>query len=216
MKKCLIITGILFAINVTVTVAFVFMMPDQVPVHFTGGEVDRIGSRYEYLTILAIAFVFGMFLMLLTKYGEQSNRKTMTRLNIGMQAIFIAMSVFVSANVLSYDASSVAVGMPDASTSKIATIVIGATLILLGNLMPKTTRNSTFGIRVPWTQKSDEAWQKSQRFGACVSIPTGILMIACGIFFDDHLAFVAPIGLFVVWALACLIGSYLLCKDLPD
>ena len=37
-------------IDAAVTAAFVTIMPDQVPVHFTGGEIDRIGSRFESFT----------------------------------------------------------------------------------------------------------------------------------------------------------------------
>lgn len=38
MKKGYIAVGVLFAIDVAVTAAFVAIMPDQVPVHFTGGD----------------------------------------------------------------------------------------------------------------------------------------------------------------------------------
>ena len=214
MKKGYIAVGVLFAIDVAVTAAFVAIMPDQVPVHFTGGEVDRIGSRYETFTVVALAFVFGLFLMLLARFGEQENRATMMKLNVGMQAMFIAVSVFVSLNTLSYDPTAVAAGTPDSGMSKIAAFVIGATLLFLGYLMPKATRNSAFGVRLPWTQKSDAAWQKGQRFGARTSIPAGILMIVCGILFDGDLAFAATMVVFAAWALISIIGSYFACKDI--
>ena len=213
MKKGCLAVGILFAIDVAVTAAFVAMMPDQIPVHFSGGTVDRIGSRYETFTVVARAFVFGLFMLLLTRFGEESNRKVMTKLNIGMQALFIALSVFISLNALSYDPSSIAVGTADGAMSKIAAITIGATLLFLGFLMPKATRNSTFGIRLPWTQKSDEAWRKGQRFGAYASVPAGVLMIICGMLLDGDLAFIAAAIVFVVWALVSIIGSYFVCKD---
>lgn len=213
MKKGYLAVGVLFAIDVAVTAAFVALMPDQVPVHFTGGEVDRIGSRYETFTVVALAFVFGLFLMLLARFGEQENRATMMKLNVGMQAMFIAVSVFVSLNTLSYDPTAVAVGTPDSGMPKIAAVIVGATLLFLGNLMPKTTRNAAFGIRLPWTQSSDEAWRKGQRFGANASIPAGILMIACGILFDGEVAFVVAIVIFVAWILVSIVGSYFACKD---
>lgn len=213
MKKGYLAVGVLFAIDVVVTAAFVSMMPDQVPVHFSGGEVDRIGSRYETFTVVALAFVFGLFLMLLARFGEQENRATMMKLNIGMQALFIAISASVSLNILSYGPSAIAVGAPDGAISKIGIVIVGATLMLLGSLMPKTARNGTLGIRLPWTQKSDEAWQKGQRFGARVSIFAGILMIACGILLDDGLALAAAIAIFVAWALASIVGSHFVCKD---
>lgn len=213
MRKGYLAVGILFAIDVAVTAAFVAMMPDQVPVHFSGGEVDRIGSRYETFTVVALAFVFGLFLMLLARFGEQENRATMMKLNIGMQALFVGMSVFVSLNTLSYDSSAIVVGAPDSNMSKIGAVIVGATLLFLGNLMPKSTRNAAFGIRLPWTQSSDEAWRKGQRFGAYASIPAGILMIVCGILLDGDLAFVVAIVIFVAWTLVSIVGSYFVCKD---
>lgn len=79
--------------------------------------------------------------------------------------------------------------------------------------MPKSTRNAVFGLRVPWTQKSDEAWRKGQRFGACTSIPAGIIAIACGILLDGDLAFGVTIAVFTIWAVVSIVGSYFVCKD---
>lgn len=214
MKKGYVAVGVLFAIDVAVTAAFVAIMPDQVPVHFTGGEIDRIGSRFESFTAPALALAFGLFMMLLTRFGDEGNRATMMKLTVGMQAIFIAVTVFASLNILSHDVSDISLGAPDAGMSKIAAFVIGATLLFLGYLMPKATRNSAFGVRLPWTQKSDAAWQKGQRFGARTSIPAGILMIVCGILFDGDLAFAATMVVFAAWALISIIGSYFACKDI--
>ena len=202
MKKGYIAVGVLFAIDVAVTAAFVAIMPDQVPVHFTGGEIDRIGSRFESFTAPALALAFGLFMMLLTRFGDEGNRATMMKLTVGMQAIFIAVTVFASLNILSHDVSDISLGAPDAGMSKIAAFVIGATLLFLGYLMPKATR------------KSDAAWQKGQRFGARTSIPAGILMIVCGILFDGDLAFAATMVVFAAWALISIIGSYFACKDI--
>ena len=207
MKKGYIAVGVLFAIDVAVTAAFVAIMPDQVPVHFTGGEIDRIGSRFESFTAPALALAFGLFMMLLTRFGDEGNRATMMKLTVGMQAIFIAVTVFASLNILSHDVSDISLGAPDAGMSKIAAFVIGATLLFLGYLMPKATRNSAFGVRLPWTQKS---------FGARTSIPAGILMIVCGILFDGDLAFAATMVVFAAWALISIIGSYFVCKDIDD
>ena len=169
MKKGYIAVGVLFAIDVAVTAAFVAIMPDQVPVHFTGGEIDRIGSRFESFTAPALALAFGLFMMLLTRFGDEGNRATMMKLTVGMQAIFIAVTVFASLNILSHDVSDISLGAPDAGMSKIAAFVIGATLLFLGYLMPKATRNSAFGVRLPWTQKSDAAWQKGQSSSTAIS-----------------------------------------------
>ena len=59
MKKGLMAAGVLWLIDLVVTAVLVSLMPDQVPVHFNGGEVDRIGSRFENFTVPVIALVLG-------------------------------------------------------------------------------------------------------------------------------------------------------------
>ncbi len=100
MKKGLMAAGVLWLIDLVVTAVLVSLMPDQVPVHFNGGEVDRIGSRFENLTVPVIALVLGGFLALLAKYGDEGNRDIMTKLGIGMQVLFVVMSAFVCLNIL--------------------------------------------------------------------------------------------------------------------
>ena len=217
MKKSLAAIGIPFAVNVAVTVAFLAILPDQVPLHFgSSGEVDRIGSKYENLIFIAIAFGFGIFTALLARYGDKSNRITMARLGIGMQAIFILVGLFIFMNQLSYHGSSGSSNAPNLDMSQASTIVIGMTLIVMGNFMPKSTRNAAFGIRVSWTQKSDEAWQRAHRFGGYVSIAGGAAMVLSGVLLSGSTAFTALMAVFALWMLITLIGSYLLCKDLPD
>ena len=125
MKKGLMAAGVLWLIDLVVTAVLVSLMPDQVPVHFNGGEVDRIGSRFENFTVPVIALVLGALLALLAKYGDEGNRATMTKLGIGMQMLFIALSAFVCLNILSYDPAEISLGAPDTAVSKIGAIIIG-------------------------------------------------------------------------------------------
>ena len=213
MKKGLMAAGVLWLIDLVVTAVLVSLMPDQVPVHFNGGEVDRIGSRFENFTVPVIALVLGALLALLAKYGDEGNRATMTKLGIGMQMLFIALSAFVCLNILSYDPAEISLGAPDTAVSKIGAIIIGVTVAFMGFLMPKSKRNSAFGIRVSWTQKSDEAWERAHRFGGPVAIVGGALMLVCGLVFEGYAALAATMAVFVAWVAATLVGSYFVCKN---
>lgn len=214
MKKCLLLAGILLAINVAITVAFLVVLPDQVPVHFgAAGEANRIGSKMENLAFPALALFFGIACTLFVKYGEEGNRRTMSKVNVGMQVVFILAGLFVYLNQLSYNGTADTPGSSSFDMSQVSALVIGVTLIVMGNFMPKSTRNALFGIRMPWTQKSDEAWARAHRLGGYVSIAAGVLMVLAGILLTGSAAFSTVTLVFIVWAVGSLVGSYRVCKD---
>lgn len=214
MKKSLVWAGILLAVNVVATVVFLIILPDQVPLHFgVSGEANRFGSKYENLVFLALAFGFGTFFALLAKFGDEGNRTAMAKLNIAMQGVFALVGVLIGLNQLSYGDGAGAASASSADTSQISALVIGATFVIMGSLMPKSTRNGAFGIRMPWTQKSDEAWRRAHRFGGPVTIAAGALMVLAGLVFAGLVAFTIMAIVFVAWVVACFVGSYLICKD---
>lgn len=213
MRKGYLAVVILVAVNLAMTAAFVAFMPDQVPAHFNAsGEVDRIGSRYEGFVMPLLALVLGIFLALVSKYGEPDNRGLMTRLNIMLQVFLIGMGVFIFWNQISYDGASVSSGSGGVDILKITGIGLGILFVILGFMMPKAPMNGVFGLRVPWTMDSEESWRKGQRFGGAVSIWAGLLMVLCGVVLSGLAASIAMTAAFVAWVLVSLIGSYYLCR----
>lgn len=197
-----------------ITVAFLVVLPDQVPVHFgAAGEVNRIGSKMENLAFPALALFFGIAFTLFAKYGEEGNRAAMSKVNVGMQAVFVLAGLFVYLTQLSYDGTADAPTTSSFDMSQVSVVIISVTLIVMGNFMPKSTRNGLFGIRVPWTQKSDEAWARAHRFGGFVSIAAGVMIVLSGILLTGSAAFSAATFVFVVWIVGSLAGSYWVCKD---
>lgn len=214
MKKSLTWAGIPLAVNVVAMVVFLVILPDQVPLHFgVSGEANRFGSKYENLVFLALALGFGILFALLAKFGEEGNRVAMAKLNIAMQGVFALVGVLIGLNQLSYGDGAGAASASSADMSQISALVIGTTFVIMGSLMPKSTRNGTFGIRVPWTQKSDEAWRREHRFGGPVTIAAGALMMLAGLVFAGSVAFAVMAIVFIAWVVACFVGSYFICKD---
>ena len=50
-------------------------------------------------------------------------------------------------------------------------------LIVIGNYLPKCRRNKYVGIRLPWTLKSDENWDKTHRLSGYVWMLGGLIMV---------------------------------------
>lgn len=84
-------------------------------------------------------------------------------------------------------------------------LLIGALFIVIGNYLPKCTRNHTIGIRLKWTMDSEENWNATHRFAGKVWAVGGVLMMGCS-FFPEVLSLYVFLALFVV--LSLLSGGY--------
>ena len=66
----------------------------------------------------------------------------------------------------------------DAPVHKIIPALMSAFFVLIGNYFPKISRNKVIGIRVPWTLKSDDVWQKTHRLGGILWVVFGFISFA--------------------------------------
>lgn len=57
-------------------------------------------------------------------------------------------------------------------------VLIGTLFIFIGNYLPKTTRNRTIGIKLPWTMGNDENWLKTHRLGGRLWFWSGLVLVA--------------------------------------
>ena len=166
------IRGII-VLSVIVTVVLMQFMPDQIPAHYnSAGVVDRMGSKYESLLWPATTALMGGFFLFMTKVVKTSSEKKVLHIvGIVMELFFVALGVYFMAKSIATEQSGTDI---NADVSRMAGIAIGIVLIVLGNFMPKISRNKLFGLRTTWTLKSDVVWQKSNRF-------CGICGVACGL-----------------------------------
>ena len=57
-------------------------------------------------------------------------------------------------------------------------VFVGTMFLVIGNYMPKTTRNRTAGIKLRWTMGNDENWNKTHRLGGRIWFWGGFVVIA--------------------------------------
>ena len=86
-------------------------------------------------------------------------------------------------------------------------VVLGLSFILIGNYMPKTTRNRTTGIKIKWTIANDENWQATHRFAGRLYVITGIGCLAAMLLPGKAFPFVV-IAAIVLCAVFPVIYSY--------
>ena len=196
-------------------------MPDIVPVHFDiYGVVDRWGSKYENLLMpgcmaAMIALWFGVDAGFRKTIKQSDDEKAIAEAKANIKVLnltFTAVSVmftFLNFSILYMCASQIDgfVGQ-EIDIMKIVTILLGASFILLGNVMPKARNNATVGFRLPWTRFNDVTWQKCNRVGGIVMVLSGALSIVAGLVFDGMLSIMIMLFITFIGLTAITIYAY--------
>jgi uncharacterized membrane protein len=201
----------LILLSFVMTGAFLTLAPNVVPVHFgVDGNADRWGSKYEFLLMPGIS-TFAAVTMLLTGRVNNKTEKQSPKV-VGISCIWTLVLCNVLFGYFMYKAlqGGGEAGKITELPMKLICVVILASFIPLGNLMPKVKRGSMIGLRTKWSMANDICWQKSQRFGGFWAVGTGILgAIACAVAPAGWSPFILT-GLLVVLAIAGLVGSYVI------
>ena len=211
MKKGYWVIAALVLLAVVVSIVFISMMPDQVPMHYNGaGQVDRMGSKYENLLLPGVLVFMGVTFIAAGKSKPQKKSEEIVVLATGI-SIMVALNILNG--VLLYMALTYESGQMQAlDVAKLIMAILGVVLVCLGNFMPKFRRNAFAGVRTRWSKSSDSVWQKSQRLGGIASVVCGILMLLGALFFANETAMVVLVVLFVAWIAVSVGGSYLYYK----
>ncbi|WP_058302455.1 SdpI family protein [Gorillibacterium timonense] len=167
--------------------AFIFALvnynrlPDQLPIHFSTGGVDRYGDK---LSSLGLLVCLGLFLPLAmgvarhidpkrSNYAKFENAFAMLRL-----VIAVLLDLVLVATVLY--GLGYSINMTNAVLAG-----VGVLLIIMGNYIPQIKDNYFIGIRTPWTLNSPEVWRKTHRLGGRLWVLAGIL-VAIGTFLPSR------------------------------
>lgn len=184
MKKLNKIMLALSILPILVTSVFLFFMNDTVPMHYNAsGAVDRYGSKYENFIFPAIILlmyaIYSVYAKVYTKFSTNSVEKIKNNVRI---TTIIVTTIIAAFNIFQLIFLILAISKPDSTTFTdnvpfIINTVMALLLIIAGNFLPKTKRNSFIGVKTSWTESSDLAWYESNRAGGIAFVVTGILTI---------------------------------------
>lgn len=178
--KRMIFYGLMFLPLLVVLVALQFL-PDQIPAHYDyNSQVTRWGSKYESLIFPVITILFGCFMLGMARYAAKHEENGSSNENICMITGIVSLALFnVMTGYFLYtgfnkveNLSSIPVDI-----NRLVFGILGISMIIIGNIMPKLRMNSVIGLRTSWSMKSETTWKKSQRFGGISFIVGGIIII---------------------------------------
>ena len=201
-------TALMLLSFVTVGI-FLTLAPDTIPAHYDlSGNIDRWGSKYEYLLFPFLTVVMGVFLAWVARYegkkGRTDNEKVVAGMGVWVMVLFNAIWAFFLWKAL--DTAELSAG--NGLGIKGIYLLLAASLIPLGNNMPKAQRNSVLGLRTKWSMADDVCWQKSQRLGGFLMVGTGILGVALVSLVPAAWAGSTVLVLILVMAVAATVGTY--------
>ena len=200
----------LIVIGFVIVGLFFSMAPDQIPVHYDiNGQIDRWGSKYEFILLPIINLLFGGFMAWLArreqKQGREMNEQVVAGMTVCVLVFFNLLWLFFMWKAI--DVDNFDSGLGELST-KAFMILIFASFIPLGNSMPKAQRNSIYGLRTKWSMANDRCWQKSQRFGGYALVISGIIGSLLCALLPSHWGGYIMLLVIAIATVTCIVGSY--------
>ena len=180
-----IITSIL--ILIIFNILFYDKMPAELPTHWNfQGQADDYSSKFDAMVLthgfLVVMNIFACFMLDNDPRNKKQKNFLMTLSKLAMPAIMIVVYTI-----------TVMVGLGrDVNVSIIIPLFVGLLFIVIGNYLPKTKRNYTMGIKLPWTLNSDENWRRTHRLGGICFVIIGISLIV-SVFLKSEIVFLVPL-----------------------
>lgn len=196
-----IISILLFAL---VNLLFYKKMPETLPTHWGfNNKIDGYSSKFTTLIttplLLILLNIFSCFMLDNDPKNKDKNNFVIT---IGKATIPLVMLITFVISVF-YGLGK------EINVMVIISIFVGFLLILIGNYLPKTKRNYTVGIKLPWTLNSDENWNKTHRLAGYFFILGGIFFLFTPFIGNEYLIFLT----FMIIGIVPAIYSFYLYKN---
>ena len=170
-KGTLIVTILVILLPMVMGLLLWNKLPEQMPMHWNmEGEVDGWGSKAMLVVFLPL-FMVGIQLIcaltMLCSSETKGIKGNLLQLSLWIcPCVSLLIYTLVYAKILGYD---FAVGT-------IVSLALGLIFVVIGNLLPKCRRNHFIGIKLIWTLKSDENWNKTHRFAGKVWVLGGVII----------------------------------------
>jgi immunity protein, SdpI family len=168
---------IVIGLSWLITLAFLPFLPETIPVHWNiFGEADGFArGLFGAFSLPVILTVTAIILMKLPRFDQM--RRSIDRVrDIYSIMIFSIVSFLLALQVMVLLTS---VGM-DLPVAIILPMMLGFLFIVIGSLLPHIGRNTTMGIRLPWTIRDEKVWKMTHEHGGPLFVIAGVLIVLGG------------------------------------
>jgi len=202
----MLLAHILIAIFCILSITVVWrFLPNTVPAHWTGGEIDRFGSRNEIFINLIVPIIFStidVFVYFALK--RTADNKAVHIAHGTMILLQIAYLVFVIVLYARYFNSPVS----------LATCLSSAALLCVSVAMhPKINKqNYLLGVRTTKTLKSATVWKKTNTLACYLFASCSAIIFTVNMVWEIRLAFLC-LTAYIPLAIAVIVYSEIIGKS---
>lgn len=169
-------------------------LPEKLPTHWNfAGEIDgRSGKTFAVVFIPLIMLAAHLICTVATSIDPKNE-------NFNFKVFGLVLWICPILSILCSTATYAAALGFDVKVEFIIPLFMGILFLIIGNYLPKCKQNHTIGIKIPWTLKSEENWNKTHRFAGFVWT-LGSVVIIVGAFFKDAVVYTTfvPIAVMVI------------------
>ncbi|MCM1145018.1 MAG: SdpI family protein [Blautia sp.] len=171
-KKQLIISSIIILLPIVAGVLLWDYLPEQIATHFgIDNEPDSWQAKsFVVFGIPLILLVFHWVCVLVTALDPKNKGQSSKVFHMVLWLLPV-MSLLLCG--LTY---TIALGN-EMNIGFLARAFVGLMFLIVGNYMPKCKQNHTIGIKITWTLRNEENWNKTHRFAGRIWVIGGLLLL---------------------------------------
>lgn len=145
-------------------------LPSQMATHWgADGEANGwSGKLFAVLGLPLILLALHWICLLITMHDNRSTGQPKKAFGIVFWLLPV-ISLYVNGMIYAG-----ALGLP-LNMSALLFVLLGIGFTVIGNYLPKTKQNRTYGIKLPWTLTNEENWNKTHRFAGRLWVIVGLL-----------------------------------------
>ena len=171
-KGKLIVSSIVILLPMLIALVGEKFLPEKIAVHWglSGAADGFMNSSLTFLVLPAVLLAIHWLCIILTVVLDQNaeqNKRMFGLVFWIIPAVSVASCGMILATALGYMTKA----------SAFLFLLLGLSFIIIGNYMPKTTRNVTMGIKLRWTLANDDNWNATHRLAGKLYVLIGFLCL---------------------------------------
>ena len=168
-KWAMLISSLVILLPLAVGLLLWEQLPERMPIHWNAaGEIDGWTGKAQSVFLMPVILLAAHWMCVLVTGLDPKNKDKNEKAKQLILWIMPVLSLLV--NGLVY---ATALGR-EVNVDMLMPGMMGVLFVVLGNILPKCSRNSTIGIKLPWTLHSDENWYATHRLAGKVWIAGGL------------------------------------------
>ncbi len=147
-------------------------LPDRMVAHF-GADAAPDGYAGKAFVVFGLPVIMAVLnFIALAITAADPGHKNQNKKALGM-VFWIMPTVSITVCGIMY---AIALGKT-VDVTLILPLLLGVMFMVMGNYMPKVTKNKTLGVKLYWTMHNEENWNKTHRFTGKCWVAGGLLML---------------------------------------